>query len=135
MEDSDAGGVVLTQLRTWCATQVPGSQKDSRAAIIDIVKRFMSKVSDLLLVHATVFLRLPPKPASHEHAWRRWKDGVMLMLRDHLCRSVLLTEPSTASRKLLDNVMSDEHIDIENRWTLMMTSCRKQALGAHDVRV
>ena len=47
----------------WCAAQVPELQKGTKAAIIDMVKGFLNKVSDLLLVHATDFLHLPPKAA------------------------------------------------------------------------
>ena len=69
----DPGGVGLTHLRTWCATQVSETQKDSRGAIIDIVKRFMNKVSDLMLVHATVCL-----PKLHRknllEAMEGWRD-------------------------------------------------------------
>ena len=81
MDDSDAGGVVLG---TWCASQVPDAQTRvpyKVAYIIDIVKRFMTTVAHLLVVHATVYyLRLPPKTASHEPAWRRWREGVLLMV-------------------------------------------------------
>ena len=56
-------GALISHLGMWCAAQVPELQKGTKAAIIDMVKGFLNKVSDLLLVHATDFLHLPPKAA------------------------------------------------------------------------
>ena len=77
----DAGDAVLTHwhLGTWCASQVPDAQKHE-GRYDRHCEKFMTTVADLLVVHATIYLRLPPKTASHEHAWRRWREGVLLMV-------------------------------------------------------
>ena len=75
----DAGDAVLTlwHLGTWCASQVPDAQKHE-GRYYRHCEKIYDHGSRLLVVHATIYLRLPPKTASHEPAWRRWREGVLL---------------------------------------------------------
>ena len=101
-----------------------------RAAIATVVRDFMDEVGDLLVAKAAVFLSLPPSHASHQRKYQSLKAGALSSLRDNLCRCVLLTEPSAASRKSLGAVMTAFHVDIDGQWDAMVARCR----GACDER-
>ena len=120
---------MLASLAKWCAEQEPGAQHEIRAAIISIVRKFMDKFAELFRARATTWLSQRARAASQTADYQALKIGALSVLRDHLCRCVLLRGPTAESLSSLDAMMKCKRVDINGRWDAMIKQCREGAGG------